>query len=55
MLNDYKRLYALAEAQHFVARSSGVAIACAGAFLKSYHFTCLIKLYGFVLDEDVGY
>lgn len=35
ILSDYRRLYATAEAQHFVARSGGIVIACAGAFLKS--------------------
>lgn len=35
ILRDYRGLYAAAEAQHFVAESEGLAIACAGAFLKS--------------------
>ena len=35
ILSDYRRLYTTAEAQHFLIRTGGVAIACAGAFLKS--------------------
>jgi len=35
ILADYERLYANAEAQHFVGCSAGHPVACAGAFLKS--------------------
>lgn len=52
ILSDYKHLYAVGKAQHFLVRSGGGAIACAGAFLKSDVPFRYFRLpsYGFVGD-----
>jgi GNAT superfamily N-acetyltransferase len=35
ILDDYQRLYASADAQHFVVRIGAAVVACAGAFVKT--------------------
>lgn len=49
---DYARLYAEQLAAHFVVRSEGVIVACAGAFLKSDLPYCYFdpSTYGFIGD-----
>lgn len=52
ILQDYKHLYSTNDAQHFIAESEGVAVACAGGFLKSdfpYRYFRTPR-YGFVGD-----
>jgi len=52
ILDDYRQLYADRAAQHFIARSGPLVVACAGAFLKNdlpfRYFRC--PVYGFIGD-----
>lgn len=49
---DYQRLYAAKNAQHFIIRVGDIVVACAGGFIKSDPPYCYFKtpFYGFISD-----